>query len=415
MRFLLVCAGAQPRADGVGDYSRRLAGEISRLGHPAAVLALNDRQLAEGSIESERELRLSANLPWETRFRVARKFAERFQPDFWSLQFVCYGFDPHGLPLGLVSNLRNLAGDARWHAMFHELWIEPNGWWAKRMLSRFQKLLILKLIRVLKPRIVHTSIPYYRQRLESAGVPCAELPLFGNIPVVPHEVLRCGDEWVFAFFGSLRSGWEPEPLLSRIELAMESEGKSRCRFVSIGRLGETGEKLWEHMKRSGYANFVFEKRGELSANEISRELQSADFGIAVSPHHLLGKSGAVAAMREHGLPIIVSYFDSRFAPEGTACRLRGGFGKNAESALTKPARQCFMQLGKSNVWPGNATEAPERNRVFPTKSEEIFDRKINVLLDNRFSKNLAAAKRYPPRDSLPEIAEVFLRSLENLE
>jgi hypothetical protein len=157
-RFLFVCAGAQPQADGVGDYSRRLAEEILRLGHPAAVLALNDRQLAEGSIESERELRLSANLSWKTRFRVARKFAERFQPELWSLQFVCYGFDPRGLPFGLASKLRNLAGEACWHVMFHELWIKPKGAWAKRVLSRLQKSLILSLIRALKPRVVHTSI-----------------------------------------------------------------------------------------------------------------------------------------------------------------------------------------------------------------------------------------------------------------
>ncbi len=323
------------------------------------MLALNDRQLAEGSIESERELRLSANLSWKTRFRVARKFAERFQPELWSLQFVCYGFDPRGLPFGLASKLRNLAGEACWHVMFHELWIKPKGAWAKRVLSRLQKSLILSLIRALKPRVVHTSISYYRQRLESAGVPCAELPLFGNIPVVPQEIPRCGDEWVFAFFGSLRSGWEPEPLLSQIELAMKSEGKSRCRFVSMGRLGETGEKIWEQMERSGHSNFVFEKRGELPPADISRELQSADFGIAVSPHHLLGKSGAVAAMREHGLPVIVT----RMSP---------------------------WTASAANRW----TEIP---------------------LDDHFFQNLAAAKRSPVRDRLPEIAEAFLRSLENMK
>jgi hypothetical protein len=389
MRVLFVCAGAEPGADGVGDYSRRLAGEISRRGHPAALLALNDRPLAEESIESKGELRLSANLSWKTRLEAAKKFAAEFRPDVWSLQFVSYGFDPQGLPLGLAAKFRNLAGRARWHAMFHELWIEPTGGWTKQVLSRLQKALLVDLCRVLKPGVVHTSIPYYRERLECAGVACRELPLFGNIPVIAQEITRREDEWVFAFFGSLRPGWKTEPLLSRIEQARAAAGKSRCRFLSIGRLGHYGEKIWEQMERSGHENFVFEKRGELPSADISRELQSANFGIAVSPYHLLGKSGAVAAMREHGLPVIVNRFDSRMAQEGPACQVRGGSRKHADPALT--------------------------SRALLARREEGVGEEMHILLDKNFSKNLAAAKRDPARESLPEIAEAFLNSLKNPE
>jgi hypothetical protein len=374
MRILFVCAGAEPGADGVGDYSRRLAGENSRRGHPAAVLALNDRQLAEESIESEAELRLSANLPWKTRLEAAKKFAAEFRPDVWSLQFVSYGFDPQGLPLGLAAKFRHLAGRARWHAMFHELWIEPGGGWGKRVLSRLQKACVVDLCHKLAPKVVHTSIPYYRERLESAGAACRELPLFGNIPIVPQQISRDPDEWVFAFFGSLRRGWGPEPLLTRIAEARVESGKGRCRFVSLGRLGETGEKIWEQMEQSRHANFLFEKRGELAPADISRELQSADFGIAVSPLHLLGKSGAVAAMRDHGLPVIVT----RMVP-GSAPALR--------SVSYEPEV------------PGASVRAP----------------RTEILLDDHFSQNLATAKRGLCRDSLPEVAEAFLNSLKSLE
>jgi hypothetical protein len=62
------------------------------------------------------------------------------------------------------------------------------------------------------------------------------------------------------------------------------------------------------MKRSGYENFVFERLGELEESDVSRALHSADFGIAVSPLEIIDKSGAAAAMREHGLPVIVTQF-----------------------------------------------------------------------------------------------------------
>jgi hypothetical protein len=240
--------------------------------------------------------------------------------------------------------------------MFHELWIEPGGGWVKRVLSRLQKACLVDLCRKLAPKVVHTSNSYYIERLHLAGIPCRELPLFGNIPVVPQESPRRADEWTFVFFGSLRPGWEPEPILARIAEAREAAGKARCRFVSIGRLGDTGEKIWEQMERSGHENFVFEKRGELAPADISRELQSADFGIAVSPLHLLGKSGAVSAMREHGLPVIVTRI------------LKG----------TPPS-------------------------PLPTE----------ILLDDQFSKNLATHKRAPCREILPEVADAFLNSLES--
>jgi hypothetical protein len=336
------------------------------MGIQSTLLALNDRHAKEDGAEAEGAgdarvpvRRLTGKWSWDRRLACANQLVGSFQPDWVSLQYVPYGFQKKGLPFFLPKHLESLGGKFRWHVMCHELWIEPKGGWIKRVLSGLQKALVMELCRSLKPGKVHTSIPYYRERLEAAGVGCGELPLFGNIPVVPQEIPSREDEWTFAFFGSLRNGWEPEPLLSRIELARASAGKSRCRFISIGRLGETGEKIWEQMEQIGYANFVFEKRGELSAADISRELQSADFGIAVSPHHLLGKSGAVAAMREHGLPVIVT----RMSP-GTA--------------------------SAANRW----TEIP---------------------LDDHFFQNLAAAKRSPVRDRLPEIAEAFLRSLENMK
>jgi hypothetical protein len=252
-----------------------------------------------------------------------------------------------------------------------------------------QKAKVVDLCRTLKPRRVHTSISYYHERLEAAGVPCGLLPLFGNIPVVPADAERNPDEWVFVFFGSLRLGWEPEPLLSRIEDARAAAGKARCRFVSVGRLGEYGEKLWDRMERSGHGHFEFEKRGELTAADISRELQSADFGIAVSPHHLLGKSGAVAAMHDHGLPVVVNRFDPRLAQEGPACQVRGDSRNQTDPALT--------------------------GRPLLVKREDGVGGEMPILLDENFSKNLATAKRVPARESLPDVAEAFLNSLENPE
>jgi hypothetical protein len=394
MRIAFVCAGAEPGGDGVGDYTRRLAGELRRRGQNAAILALNDRALGAGLQRGDNELRLSRVTPWSVRMRKAREFLEEFGPDVLSLQFVGYGFDPRGLPLGLATKLRTLAGGIPWHVMFHELWIEPEGDWTHRVLSRLQKAHIVDLCRALAPKVVHTSNPYYTARLESAGIACAELPLFGNIPVVPHESPRNPEEWVFAFFGSLRRGWDPEPLLSKIESACVAAGKKSCRFVSLGRLGAHGESVWERMEKRGYEKFVFEKRGELAAVDISRALQSADYGIAASTFYLLGKSGAFAAMREHGLPLVVSRLVPETAPAARPCS--SAFSTSLASGTPAHSLRSVME---STLAEGRWMKY--KSDAFPPL----------VLLNDNFEINLLDAKRTSCQETLSEVADAFLNEM----
>ena len=128
------------------------------------------------------------------------------------------------------------------------------------------------------------------------------------------------------------------------------------------------------MENSGYEKFVFEKRGKLDPPEISRALQSSDFGLAVTPLHLLGKSGAVAAMREHGLPVVVNRYGSETSP-ALVGRVR--------------APQTRMQTHLD---------------AFPPL----------ILLNENFEKNLIAAKRTACRETLNEVADQFLKDLERI-
>jgi hypothetical protein len=55
--------------------------------------------------------------------------------------------------------------------------------------------------------------------------------------------------------------------------------------------------------------------GEQPSTRVSEVLNTVNFGIATSPYGLLGKSATVAAMFEHGLPVIVNREDGPAAPE----------------------------------------------------------------------------------------------------
>jgi hypothetical protein len=321
-RFLFVCAGAEPGGDGVGDYARRLAGELERCGHAAALLALDDRNLGAGLERGVGELRLSHSDPWKVRLRDAGEFLKECRPDVLSLQYVGYGFDPRGLPLGLAAKLQMIAKGKPWHVMFHELWIKPDGGWRFQILSRLQKAHVADLCQVLRPGLVHTSNQNYAARLADAGIPSSVLPLFSNIELAPADKnlrsnlvwgidprLDPDGVWIFVFFGSIHPGWDTEKFLERVAGAARRAGKQAAIFLSLGKNPGRGAEIWDSMQCLKMKSLHFLKVGGLPVDDVSRHLQAADFGIATTPLGLLGKSGSAAAIASHGLTMIATRVD----------------------------------------------------------------------------------------------------------
>ncbi|MEI6561008.1 MAG: glycosyltransferase [Verrucomicrobiota bacterium] len=333
MRIAFLCGNLEPGRDGVGDYTRLLAAECIRQGHECQLVALNDcgaggHETQECNGVQVECLRCPASLPWKDRFARAREALQAFNPDWVSLQFVPYGFHPKGIAWRLAGDLKALIGARPLQIMFHELWI---GFGAaaplkQRLVGLLQRYCIFRMIRMLTPRVVHTSNATYARLLKGGGVAARELPLFGNIPVrqmdsapeLPAQLLAAGIPadpvgrngwWLALFFGTLHPEWHPQPLTSLLLRAAKRTGRRLC-LVSAGRLGAFGEELWEKMQRESGQEIVFVKCGEQTCEEISTLLQIADFGVAVTPWELMGKSGSAAAMLDHGLPILFTREDA---------------------------------------------------------------------------------------------------------
>jgi glycosyltransferase involved in cell wall biosynthesis len=223
------------------------------------------------------------------------------------------------------------------------------------------------MLRVLAPRVVHTSNATYIGLLKKAGIEAAPLPLFGNIPVVEKTVdfpsqlavagidpTERGNWWLGLFFGTLHPEWEPQPLLG-ILLAAAKRANRRVGLLAVGRLGAAGEAIWERMMRDYGDEITFSKFGGQSAERISELLQIADFGIAASPWNLIGKSGSAAAMLDHGLPVIVTRKEEiagvHFIPdpllyrcdEMLESRLVSGLPKRAPESRVVPIAALFSK------------------------------------------------------------------------
>lgn len=314
LKVLFICGSLEYSRDGVGDYVRKLAISLQEFGFSCSCVSINDKFVNQGAITHEPAnslssfniYRIPASISWREKLKNLKIIVEKVHPAFISFQYVPYAYSSRGLPLRLVKWLPKLSYKCYWHLMIHELWVDPSLKFTNKLLCPAQILLLKVLLDRIKPNIINTTNTYYVRELQKIGVNSQQLALFSNINFVkfPPSSPIAGS-WSFLFFGSIHPQWNHDQLLDAIELARNKSSISICRFTLIGQAGDYGVNLWDDLAKKSIPNFVFHNLGQLSASDISYQLQIADFGVTTTPSHLIEKSGTVAAMLAHGLPVII--------------------------------------------------------------------------------------------------------------
>jgi hypothetical protein len=294
---------------------------LVELGHECLCIATNDTKLdANAHARSEEEgvepgvrvLRFSSCRSWEERLPLLRNAVRRFGPDWVSLQYVPWGYDPRGLPRQLADRLSVVIGNYPLHIMCHELWME-GPWFSikNRLLGAVQKPLCRALFRTLRPKVVHTQTAISRQMLQSIGVQSEILPLHGGIPVsssksegkawLDERVGSSGGELCFGFFGEIHSSLDSDRLAA---FATEcSKQASPAWILSGGMLSAGSLAVWEALQQHLADKTRFFLIGRMEEAEVSRYLSGLTMGLTSYPLEFVGKSSSVAAMLEHGLAV----------------------------------------------------------------------------------------------------------------
>ncbi len=358
MKIIFICSSLEAGKDGVGDYTRKLAAALTKTGWQTAIIAINDRRMQAEIWEGEqyeegvavKVLRLAESLPWATRLDKAKGFAEQVQPDWFSLQYVPFGYQLKGLPFELGKRLIHISGKLRWHIMFHELSVNRYDSFKFRIWATLQMRIIRHLVAKLKPLVIHTNTELYRYRLKEMGFPAAVLPLFSNISRVSPEDKKMYDELVPSFIAKHRGNyiigtlfgnfdfkrWDMRSLLDKFTYGFS---KKRVVFASIGQMSG-GQQCWEQLKKD-YPQVVFLSLSQQSPGFISWWLTHyTDFGILTTLPELAGKSGSFMAFKEHGVPVV--------------CREK----TPALQSLNLPAEQGLIEISPGKRFKLPAKQAP---------------------------------------------------------
>jgi hypothetical protein len=279
LKICFISGQKESKQCGISDYAELLTKELEKLGHEIERYFIN------------KECGALSDLP---------------NADLYSIQFAPYAFAYNGLPNHILKYLAQKLQDKKVHLNLHEIWVGayPRANWKERGIGWLQKNLILGFIKQCKPEWVTSSNAAALDRLKLAGIPARFLYLFGNIPYSANsKITPKGQTLKVAFFGTPYADFPYHNLGDFFSNLSKSCGK-QLEIILIGRQREdTGtENLYSLCIKN---QFLIERTGELSTNLISELLQKCTLGVSTTPYDVIGKSGATAAMFEHGLPVLV--------------------------------------------------------------------------------------------------------------
>jgi glycosyltransferase involved in cell wall biosynthesis len=310
MKIVFLCGSLEPGKDGVGDYTRRLAGELIRQGHSCGIIAIMDRgaqEIIQGNQDSEHlnipVLRLPFSKGYNLNCKEAKPWIDAFDPDWISLQYVPFSFHPKGLPFGLGNAIQLLAKGRKLHVMFHEFWVGINkeASFKLQIWGMLQKVMISSFIKSINPLAIHTQAKLYQIHLNKIGVAASLLPLFSNIQVVSsNPKFKDPNLLRFVVFGTIHPRAPIEAFASSAGKYAQ-ENNLDVEVVCVGRCGPE-LKRWINICES--EKITIKVLGEQPSAKISEVLSTANWGLTTTPLLTAEKSGTVAAMLEHGLPVI---------------------------------------------------------------------------------------------------------------
>ena len=315
MNIVFVFSCLNPGKDGVGDYTTKLATQLTREGHVCLLVSANGRIRTTMKTQHSHDgitlkvLQMSAYDSWSTRFRFLKAELEEFRPDVVSLQFVPYGFSLKGVPIVFVLHFRRLVRGIPLHLMFHELAVgaDASRWVQRQIIRRIQNRLIRRLLAMPSLVCASTHLPFYYQQLEKWTKFLYPLPLFANINPVPRTIKDDAgiEDFFIVMFGQVRANTEVFSELTKIVSFYANQSVR----VTLTIIGSNREEL---KKSSDFYSAVegvgrVESEYNLSEGQVAAKLSEAQLALTPVPRHALGKSGSVAAFLSAGVPVLAPH------------------------------------------------------------------------------------------------------------
>ena len=311
MRILLITKNFPPRSCGVGDYARRLAGELVSAGECVTVLT--------GPADAPRDVPLSLiEVPlrgWGDLTRVLDAIAA-WAPDRVQFEYSAFSWSRWGVAWwvnAMLFRLRRRGIEV--HVGLHEMAVSMRQHPMQVPIALAQWLHVALLLAAAdrvavnmrsRAALLKRLFPWLREKV-------CYCPNSSTIPVVAQsaderERFRRGrgvtaGEIVIATFGLFHGAKNYEGLIEAVARLRPSMPLRLWMLGNIAASPEYVAQLRHVAQKTGIEDAVWWP-GQLEELEISRALQAVDVFVLPQPDGHLTRSSAFMAAAAHGLPVV---------------------------------------------------------------------------------------------------------------
>ena len=298
LKIHIISAALPPDLDGIGDYTARVAAELSA----SAQIKVLTRQGAapEPITDVEIEQVFRSDRRADVRAVASRVAADR--PDWLLLQYNPFSYGRWGLNAHLpaaVARAKRLSARTRIALMVHEPFV-PVSSWKFAIMTVWQRWQLLALGRAAD--LVFFSVEPWAKRFARwfPGKPVVHLPVASNVPRLDtprHEARRrlriANDEIVLGLFG-----WaHPNQMLNWV--APAARAASAAGPVRVLYLGPQ-----KAVVRAAVPDVRLIADGLLPPDEVSRRLSAVDVFLCAFIDGVSTRRTSMMAALQHGLAIV---------------------------------------------------------------------------------------------------------------
>ena len=233
-----------------------------------------------------------------TKLAMSKNNAPVFFPEHCLLHYSGYGFAKRGAPLWLLHKLENDRAKIKTLGIFfHELYAFGMPWNSSFWLSPVQRHIAIRLAKLSDFWITNREGSAQWLERFAGNKPHAVMPVFSNIGEMPsYSSVRAPKVVVFGGVALRRATYQ-------------AAGESL--FVWANQQGfelhDIGPAINDPLLAKSLNHAGVIEHGCLNAEDVSKQLADASFGVVVYPVNYVAKSGVFAAYCAHGVcPILIS-------------------------------------------------------------------------------------------------------------
>lgn len=304
-KILIISPNLETTKCGVSDYAIELGRMFEISNKEVTYLGVSDIYI-DALVVNKNVYRIPYYFSNKKKITLTLKCISLIQPDFIYFNFVSYGYHIKGFPYYLIPLIIKINPKSNFFIIAHELWMGNfnRESFKSKFIGFLQKKIILRLLKLKQISKIFVTTDISKNILKSNGINSSVISVFNNIPINIESSIAKNtiDNYTFILFGSIAFQIDENAFIDFLYTHFFNLNKSVIIIWAGVHRGYIKE--WDMLKsKLSTMPIKFIDYDIVDATVISSLMLRADYGLTSYMPEFWSKSGSIAAMLAHGLPV----------------------------------------------------------------------------------------------------------------